>query len=132
VRLLDRHTRGIAPTKYGDALVKRSTAVFDELKQSVRDISVMTYSVNVRMGMLASGYFITTFPGVIPRFHPDRRAIKVLPVELPGRQVPVVIATLKNRALNPERFIAHTRLHASDAVCQTWASSARTRLRSSH
>src|SRR5438477_8475272 len=32
VRLLDRHPQGIEPTKYGDALIKRSTAVFDELK----------------------------------------------------------------------------------------------------
>lgn len=38
VRLLDRSPRGIEPTIYADALLKRSGAVFDELKQSVRDI----------------------------------------------------------------------------------------------
>src|ERR1700752_2995076 len=38
VRLLDRSPQGIAPTMYGNALLKRSTAAFDELKQSVRDI----------------------------------------------------------------------------------------------
>src|SRR5215213_7983601 len=38
VRLLDRSAQGIHPTIYGDALLKRSIAVFDELKQSVRDI----------------------------------------------------------------------------------------------
>jgi DNA-binding transcriptional LysR family regulator len=38
VRLLDRSPQGIEPTMYGDALLKRSIAVFDELKQSVRDI----------------------------------------------------------------------------------------------
>ena len=38
VRLLDRSPRGIEPTMYADALLKRSTTVFDELKQSVRDI----------------------------------------------------------------------------------------------
>jgi len=252
VRLLDRHPQGVEPTNYGDALIKRSTAVFDELKQSVRDIefladptagevkfgcteamasilspvmerftrqyprvllrtyqvtrpldpglrgrtldfalghfvksppdnriddlnveilfddrlvatagvsspwagrrrkidlaelvdepwilaeapeswnysvvsdafrmrglrmpriSVMTFSVHVRIGMLASGHFITTFPSAIPRFHADRRSIKVLRIDLPDRPWPVVIATLKNRTLNPvvERFIAHIR-----------------------
>src|SRR5882757_4191885 len=41
VRLLDRHPQGVEPTRYGDALIKRSTAVFDELKQSVRDIEFL-------------------------------------------------------------------------------------------
>jgi DNA-binding transcriptional LysR family regulator len=254
VRLLDRHPHGIEPTKYGEALIKRSTAVFDELKQSVRDIefladptagevklgcteamaailspvmerfarqyprvllrtyqvtrpldlprlrgrsldftighfvkslpddrfiddlnvevlfddrlvvatgisspwaarrrridlaelvdeawilaeppeswnysviaeafrtrglrmpkiSLMTFSVHLRMGMLASGHFITTFPTAILRFHADRRSTKVLPVDLPDRPWPVAIVTVKNRTLNPvvERFIAHIR-----------------------
>src|SRR5215469_7840724 len=38
VRLLDRSPRGIEPTIYADAMLKRSSAVFDELKQSVRDV----------------------------------------------------------------------------------------------
>jgi len=38
VRLLDRSPRGIEPTIFAEALLKRSVAVFDELKQSVRDI----------------------------------------------------------------------------------------------
>jgi DNA-binding transcriptional LysR family regulator len=38
VRLLDRSPQGIEPTMYGNALLKRSVAVFDELKQSIRDI----------------------------------------------------------------------------------------------
>ena len=38
VRLLDRRPQGVEPTIYGGALLKRSVVVFDELKQSVRDI----------------------------------------------------------------------------------------------
>jgi DNA-binding transcriptional LysR family regulator len=38
VRLLERSTRGIRPTVYADAMLKRSNTVFDELRQSVRDI----------------------------------------------------------------------------------------------
>ena len=41
VRLLDRSSRGIEPTMYGNALLKRSIAVFDELKQGIRDIEFL-------------------------------------------------------------------------------------------
>jgi DNA-binding transcriptional LysR family regulator len=34
--LLDRGRRGVEPTLYGRALIKRSVAAFDELRQGVR------------------------------------------------------------------------------------------------
>jgi DNA-binding transcriptional LysR family regulator len=41
IRLLDRSPRGIEPTIYADALLRRSIAIFDELKQSVRDLEFL-------------------------------------------------------------------------------------------
>src|SRR5450759_3267431 len=41
VRLLDRSTRGIAPTLYAHALLKRGHVVFDELRQGIRDIEFL-------------------------------------------------------------------------------------------
>jgi DNA-binding transcriptional LysR family regulator len=38
VRLFDRGPKGVEPTKYGQALLRRTLAVFDELKQGIRDI----------------------------------------------------------------------------------------------
>lgn len=38
VQLLDRFARGVEPTAFGNALVKRGLAVFDELRQGVIDI----------------------------------------------------------------------------------------------
>jgi len=38
VRLFDRTAQGVEPTLYGRALLKRTLAVFDELKQSVQEI----------------------------------------------------------------------------------------------
>jgi len=38
VRLLDRHRRGIEPTKYGRALLDCGVAVFDDLRQGVKNI----------------------------------------------------------------------------------------------
>lgn len=41
VRLLDRTARGVEPTFYAHALLKRGDAVFDELMQGVRDIEFL-------------------------------------------------------------------------------------------
>ena len=41
VRLLDRHSNGIEPTIYANALLKRGHAVFDELRQGIRDIEFL-------------------------------------------------------------------------------------------
>jgi DNA-binding transcriptional LysR family regulator len=41
VRLLDRGPRGVEPTAYGRALINRGVAVFDELRQGVRDIEFL-------------------------------------------------------------------------------------------
>lgn len=41
VRLLDRNARGVEPTFYAHALLKRGDVVFDELMQGVRDIEFL-------------------------------------------------------------------------------------------
>ncbi len=41
VRLLDRTSHGVEPTLYGRALLNRSVAVFDELRQSVEEIKFL-------------------------------------------------------------------------------------------
>jgi DNA-binding transcriptional LysR family regulator len=41
VRLLDRHRRGIEPTQYGRALLDGGAAVFDELRQTVKNIEFL-------------------------------------------------------------------------------------------
>jgi DNA-binding transcriptional LysR family regulator len=42
VRLLDRSKRGITPTVYATALLKRGHVVFDELMQGIRDIEFLS------------------------------------------------------------------------------------------
>jgi len=41
VRLLDRSSQGVEPTRYGRALIKRGNAVFDELRQGVQEIEFL-------------------------------------------------------------------------------------------
>lgn len=42
VRLLDRSPQGIEPTQCGRAIIRRGLAVFDELKQGLKDIEFLT------------------------------------------------------------------------------------------
>src|SRR5262249_31804839 len=69
VRLFDRSQRGVEPTLYGRALLKRSVAVFDEIKQSGRDIEVLSNPTGggVRIGCVES-LSATIVPGLILRF----------------------------------------------------------------
>src|SRR5215467_9200218 len=41
VRLLERSAWGVAPTQYGEAIIRRGVAVFDELRQGVKDIEFL-------------------------------------------------------------------------------------------
>lgn len=52
VRLLDRHRRGIEPTEYGRALLDGGVAVFDELRQTVKNIEFLAdpRACEVRLG----------------------------------------------------------------------------------
>src|SRR5262245_36277278 len=42
VPLLDRTSRGVEPTQYGAALMRRGQAAFDELRSGVKDIESLT------------------------------------------------------------------------------------------
>jgi DNA-binding transcriptional LysR family regulator len=69
VRLLDRGARGVEPTKYGRALLARSNAAFDELRQSVRDIEFLADPTvgEVRIGCQET-FAAAILPSVIRRF----------------------------------------------------------------
>jgi DNA-binding transcriptional LysR family regulator len=65
VRLLDRSPRGIEPTIYAEALLRRSIAVFDELKQSVKDVESLA---DPSTGELRIGCPDSINATVLPRF----------------------------------------------------------------
>src|SRR5438034_6216847 len=62
VRLLDRTPKGVEPTLYGRALLKRSLAVFDELRQSVSDIEFLA---NPSAGELRVGFAEVPAAGLV-------------------------------------------------------------------
>jgi DNA-binding transcriptional LysR family regulator len=101
--LFDRGARGVELTLYGKALIKRSTAIFDELRQSVKDIeSLLDPSVGeARIGSagpLAAG-IVSTIVEALTRQHP-RAQIHVVDTvrdrllrELRDRSIDLAIST---------------------------------------
>jgi DNA-binding transcriptional LysR family regulator len=69
VRLLDRSPKGVEPTRYGEALLKRTLIVFDELKQSIKDIEHLEdpTSGEIRIASPLAIAF-TVIPHVFERF----------------------------------------------------------------
>lgn len=84
-------------------------------------VSMTTISVHLRANLTATGEFITTFPRSTMALYENRFGLKALPVALPSRSWPIVIATLGNRTSTPvvERFVECARevarLHATVA-----------------
>jgi DNA-binding transcriptional LysR family regulator len=77
VRLLDRSQRGVAPTPYGRALVKRGRAIFDEMRQGLNDIEFLSdpTSGEVSVGVTASVATAIASPVIdrLSRQHPRMR-----------------------------------------------------------
>ena len=73
VRLLDRGPRGVEPTLYGSTLVRRSLAVFDELRQGVKNIEFLADPTagEMRIGntLSSAGGFIAAVIDRLSRRH---------------------------------------------------------------
>lgn len=69
VRLLDRSPKGVEPTRYGHALLRRTLIVFDELKQGIKDIELMAdpSAGEVRIAC-PLGIAFSVMPYIIERF----------------------------------------------------------------
>jgi DNA-binding transcriptional LysR family regulator len=89
VRILDRRPRGVEPTVYGRALLKRSAAAFDELRQSIRDIDFLADPTvgEVQIGCLGTLMevllqpvilsFSRQYPGVVLRVEDSTPALEL-------------------------------------------------------
>jgi DNA-binding transcriptional LysR family regulator len=71
---------------------------------------VTTYSMQLRMQLLAGGQYLTLFTDSTVRYSADRWSLCTLPVKL-GRRLPVVLVTLKHRTPTPsvQLFIEQAR-----------------------
>ena len=64
VRLLDRSTRGVASTVFGDVLLRRGRAALDELRQGMEEISFLS---NQTTGEVRVGCPESISSAVLPR-----------------------------------------------------------------
>jgi DNA-binding transcriptional LysR family regulator len=74
VRLLDRHRQGIEPTEHGRALLNCGVAVFDDLRQGVKNIEFLSdpSTGEVRIGSTAflAASFVSAVVGRLSRRYP--------------------------------------------------------------
>ena len=114
VRLLDRSPYGIEPTAYGLAVIKRATAVFDELRQSVKEVEFLAdpTSGELRLGCadFAAGIVGDTIKRMSRRF--PRVTFEVvsalsseLQQHLESRNIELFVAVLQ-QSLSKEDFDA--------------------------
>jgi DNA-binding transcriptional LysR family regulator len=78
---------------------------------------IESFSIQIRLQLLATGRFLTVLHGSVLRFNSKAWALKVLPINLSIRPMPVAIFTLKNRTVSPlvQVFIEHARQVATSA-----------------
>lgn len=74
VRLVDRNARGIEPTLFGKALIKRGLGAFDELRQGISDIeflaSAATGEVRLAASVAVAQGFVATVVNHLARHYP--------------------------------------------------------------
>jgi DNA-binding transcriptional LysR family regulator len=109
VRLLDRSPRGVEPTVYGRAFLKRGLTAFDELKQGIRDIEFLAdpalgelrigcdESISAATLPLIIERFSRQYPGVI--IDVDDLPLRIFPPDLREHGYDLVMTRLRGRPL---------------------------------
>jgi DNA-binding transcriptional LysR family regulator len=99
VRLLDRGRQGVEPTPYGRALLRRSFAAFDELREGVKEIEFLTKPTagNVRVGALIAAV-AGLLPTVIDQMRNHYPDFTIHVTQLLTN--PAVYDTLRNRSVD--------------------------------
>ncbi len=118
VRLLDRTSRGIEPTIYAHALLKRGHAVFDELREGIKDIEFLANPAVGQVGVASSELFAAgLLPAAIVRLsisHP-KIAIRVTQAntetgefrELRERAVDLMLARMHGPSKHNDLNVEH-------------------------
>src|SRR5215813_13619924 len=128
VRLLDRTPRGVVPTLYADALMKRGRIAFDELRHGVKDIEFLA---DPAVGEVRIGCSESISAGILPpiiermsRLHP-RTVFDVTPSnafrmefpELYERTTDVIFSTLSGPRKGDLREDLNVEFLFNDQIC---------------
>jgi DNA-binding transcriptional LysR family regulator len=135
VRLLDRSPQGVEPTLYGSALLKRSVAIFDDLRTSVSEIEFLSdpTSGELRVGSVEAmgAGLLPTIIDRLARQYP-RLAFDVVQADpttlrdsaLRGRRVDLVMGPFATQDLEEDleaTILFHDRLCVVAGVSSRWA-----------
>jgi DNA-binding transcriptional LysR family regulator len=108
VRLLDRSPHGVRPTPYGQILLRRGGAAFDELRQGIKEIELLSDPSAGEMNLGCPESIATILPPVIEAFrHQCPRAVLGIDHEifttfaprLRDRSLDLVLMRLRSRSL---------------------------------
>jgi DNA-binding transcriptional LysR family regulator len=137
VRLLDRTPHGIEPTVYGTALLNRATAIFDEVRQGVKDIEFLADPTagEVREGCnepIAAGLHSAIierlgrqYPAIVCHMMQTPTVATLEYRELRDRRVDLILARIKEPFSDEELqadTLFHDRLHVVAGKRSKWAS----------
>ena len=102
VRLLERHRQGVEPTEYGRALLAGGVAVFDDLRQAVKNIEFLADPAAGELRIGSSAFLAASFVSAVidrlsrcyPRivFHLVTAPTETLKHDLSERKVDLLIA----------------------------------------
>jgi DNA-binding transcriptional LysR family regulator len=98
----------LAPSGFSQELIAEA---FRTRGLGMPKISLKTFSIHIRVNLIAGSSFITTLPKSVLNYYAPWLSLKALPVALPVRPWPLVLLTLKNRTVSPvvQRFIKCSR-----------------------
>src|SRR5262245_17583433 len=103
-KLFDRTSRGVTPTIYGQALLARGRAAFDELKQGIRDIEFLSDPAigEIRIGCGAGievilvpviEQFTRRYPGIVLDVHVEQ--VETLANKLRDRSLDFILQVVR-------------------------------------
>jgi DNA-binding transcriptional LysR family regulator len=131
VRLLDRSPHGVEPTAFGRTLIKRSIAVFDELRQSLDELQHLADPGSGELRLAASEYMAAgLIPAIINRLSRKHPLLKFkLELDNPlqqlrERKVEFAIARLLSPALATDldaEVLFHERVFIAAGADNKWA-----------
>jgi DNA-binding transcriptional LysR family regulator len=99
-RLLDRTTRGVEPTQYGSALLRRGLTIFDELRQGIKEIEFLADPTtgHVRVGCPEAGA-AGLLPAIIQELRRKSPGIVCEAVWMPA-MMPLQVRELRERRVD--------------------------------
>jgi DNA-binding transcriptional LysR family regulator len=88
--------------------------VFHREGLALPSLQVVSFSLDVRMHLLATGRYLTILSRTVMQYNSERWSLRRLPIDLRTPDMPVAVFTLKNRTISPvvKLFIEHVQMQA--------------------